>query len=364
MKKLLFVLAFIMCSSMSAMAYITNASGYIVAYVDGTTTNEDFTLLQLWESWADGDPLTRGDAGYKAEVKHYANVGPCLVALWSQNPTAAKHPQISPAPGWEHKGFWIEGARCNGLNFYEDYTTVSNMVVVTTGDGIYVYSSAEYWIADGNLIHANGSGQYGLVQSAVVNAVLTDIKWRNNVVTGPFSEGMRVYVVNDFFTSPRADVDMHHNTVYKSTTYGIRYVEHPAGPGTPKAEGDVSNNTVTDSGTQDYIFKNIYGGALNGTITGSHNASSDTSSRNVSVVGAITNVVSVDEFLDCAIYDLRLRPGSQYHGAGTYLASVPIDCIGDVRANPPTIGAFELTGMLRQMYITQHAKREEDYDYM
>jgi len=355
--KMLSAIATCILLAASALAYTTNSAGYIVSVVstDPTTPGYDTNSLQGWEDWADGDPLSRGDSKYAAEC-HSKGLGECVLSGWVNSQSQGDAPLVYAADTFRHPGFDNGvGAECGQINIQEDWTVVSNMVVRITAAskyGVIAGNSGQKWTVENCLLISEHSGSMDAVYlSALISSTKIDCYVKNCIITGPWQNGIHVYCVNDFFTSPRAELDVYYTSIDNSRGCGIKYTEQPSGPGTPRVDGLIYNVTATRNDTQDYFNENFYGSPNNGTVTGSHNADSDGTVTNVTSDSVLQNIVAANEFMAPDRGDLRLRADSQYFDAGTNLTSVTVDALGVARGDPPTIGAFEDAGTLSLIVI-------------
>jgi len=326
------VLLLAVSSAWAIEAKWTNGE-YVVYSLHATDTNAAFSTVAAAEAYLDDDPDGLGRQSYMLWCLS-GNLGSATFYGWSGTNNAEWHPIIVGAR---------LGAQCGGINVQVDYLSITGMIIhAGLGEsGVISANGGQNWTVDGcTIVATHTQATHGISLEVTPSAVNTNVTVQNCVITGPFSVGIYGYAGNDFGTNPRIQMNLYNNTVDGARVYGVQFTETVSGPGTPKAEGTVWNCSVTGSGTQDYRALNSYGGALNGTITASYDASGDTSVTNIASVGILTNVNPDAEFIGAEYGLMGLRVDSQFYGAGTNAVPITWDKDGKTRHDPPTIGAY------------------------
>jgi hypothetical protein len=173
---------------------------------DGTG---DFTSLQAWEDWADGDPSGTSNAAYWAECYKGGNLGAVNFGSWSDVATTTYYPKIYVADGQGHGGdptdgayiqtgsagvqatsgieaLWVSGLRIdiNG-SFSRNYkcidmcTTSTKFMLSQTVENCYIHSTSDGF-------NAGIFAGWAVTESGTTpkNVVI-----RNNIVENEYGDG-------------------------------------------------------------------------------------------------------------------------------------------------------------------------------
>jgi Right handed beta helix region len=225
------------------------------------------------------------------------------------------------------------------------YISVLNCSIYSNGSGSLatnghgIYNESSHLTVQGCAIHDNVG--YGINNDSSGDATFTGTVIRDNLIYNNGRSGQSAYGISDGWSTGS---QIYNNLLYNNQGGIIVY---------SKSSGAlVANNTI-------YNSSQIPGGggAGGGGIDLQYYASPPTVENNI-VYGnarAITdyggtgtptianNLSTNPSFVNSASTppNLQVQAGSSAISAGTYVAAVPLDILGNTRANPPTIGAYE-----------------------
>jgi hypothetical protein len=287
----------------------------------------DYTTLQAWEDWADGE----ANADQWAECYTGGDLGGLTIASWTATPDADNYPRIYAADGEEHGGDKTAGAYFSGagLSVATNYT----QVVGLRGDGkIFNGTSGSFLLFERCLSHDHVSvGFYMPRTFPGANATITI---RNclciDVATG-FQLGTKD-ALGGIIT-----LNVYNNTAYNCSAYGFQLQNKNFSAG--GATINLENNIAMGCG-DDFILSDTGG---DGVITSNNNLSDDDTADDFGGTGHVVNQTDTDVFTDPASDDYSLKDGSAAADAGKTIAAVTDDIIGTARPQGDAydIGAFE-----------------------
>jgi len=277
----------------------------------------DFTSLQAWEDWADGDPLGRGHAGYWAECYPTSDVlaaqslGEIHIAGWTQSPTATDHPRIYAADGYRPPGTVGESdiidpeagpyieitGYAEAIDVREPYVEIvalqieSPLSVPLGSPMIYVYAVTGI-VIDSCVLHCMDfdEGGWGIgIRAALwlADGMHQSFTLRNTAIYGPNHEGTAVdraiyiHAHGSGGGTATAEAVLHNNAVsrWNSTYYsgdsGLFLVTSQVDGTAVTLDVDLRNNIVAGCASGHcYVASEGAGTTLN--ITSQYNAASDT----------------------------------------------------------------------------------------
>lgn len=338
---------------------------------DGTG---DYTTLQAWEDWADGE----ANAGQWAECYAGGNLGALSISGWAGTPDGTNFPKVYTPTAERHDGSYGSGAYIEspGTNVPLTISNPNRIVI----DGLRlrrttVGGTASAWVAeiasgiqaDGFVIENclieqenNGPGIQVLSGSGSMSLGGTI---RNNIIVenkvgAAESFGISVIVTAAMFTTHGVTLNILNNTIVSPNSRyvnGIRLVRDGSALGsTANLTVTAKNNVAMGAGTADFVTATNTGtGVLS--MTASHNASSDATSDDWGATGAQNSLTASSQFVNVAS-DWNLKAGANLIDTGTDLSgsSVTTDYSGTVRSGTYDIGADEYVA---SAVISDHSNR-------
>jgi len=318
----------------------------------------DYTTLQAWEDWADGE----SNADQTAEC-YTGDLGVITFAGWTATPTVALHPIIIGASGNRHDGTnTVQGARI-----------VSSAAAITQHNFRYLEIEGLFFDFTGNvkscisvfnnvanttvtckvnqivLKRVNGShaqscginGESGNWPSGPrpVELIITNSYFQNAVGGGNQSAAIRTYGVDN---NPNCET---HLTVINCTVH----TSSPSFDGRGIQVAGNGGNWGLNSTTTMYNTA-VYGQGDNrtlsidgGTNTGSHNATSDGRATTYFPTSSIINRTAATDFTSMNSSPAVKTTGGLYQtGKNTSAEGVTKDIIGTSRFDAYEIGAWEV----------------------
>ncbi len=298
----------------------------------------DFTTLQSWEDWADGET----NAAQWAECYQGGDLGEVRLYLWSATITASDHPRIYAAPGHRHNAkdnnvgayiqvgssmsygieFYfigsgeVDGLRiidvpnaCTGINWVNNddnqEVLIENCLIITDGTattqlGIRIYTSVDSdGVVRNNIIYAKGTvanlrGGIELTGKPVDSTPITfDTKVFNNTVNGKIYRG---FVANLEAASGH------------TVTINVQ-----------------AQNNIATNASNCYDKREHGTGTMTLVTTGSsHNLSSDATGDDWGSTGSLINKSASDQFVD-PDEDWTLKSTADARRAGTDLSAEGFD---------------------------------------
>ena len=207
----------------------------------------DYTTLQTWESWADG----QGSADQWAECYDGGDLGEVSVQSWTATPSSTLYPRIYVAEGEGHDGTAASGGAYinhdgSQMTMSENYTRVEGLRIVSSINGRTMSLAGDGGqILDGCLI-INDYGSSGSWSDIYCSGVRTiPVIVRNNIIYGKDATRFGIY-----FYSNEASIDhyceIYNNTVDGCHNYGIQVRSVGATGWTAIVENNICTTNSTD----------------------------------------------------------------------------------------------------------------------
>jgi len=288
----------------------------------------DFTTLQSWEDYADGQTL----ASQWAEIYKGGDLGNLLIGFWTAIPTANDYPKVYAPLSERHggtistPGAFINADTANGIDVFRvNYVRIEGVTVYVQGNytGIYLVGDSggiDYCLVDSNMVVNDkaAAGGTGIVVYSFDNDP-TGVVVRNNIIYGKgiLSNGI---AVNAELVSI-VNVTLDNNTVCSCATRGQTVSEDSLKMGDSEVYLTSRNNVITGCGVDDYIWP------VQGGVTESkNNLSSDDTADDGGGTGHLIDEDPAYLFVNNNT-DARLRTGSNALNAGTTLSDFDWDAV-------------------------------------
>jgi len=323
----------------------------------------DYSTLQAWEDWADGET-----AAPWAECYTGGNLGACTVSGWVLSHSASVYGRIYAADGERHDGDIASGA-------YIDGGSTLNILTIASGhhffqlDGLrltHTNSNRDYFVnitsCKGVIIerclmietNSTSGHSYGIYYAPQSGTYADATIIRNNLIIqkGTFdsADGYAITIGCGGGAGSTFTVIIVNNTIVGSvcTHYGIRsyLVSGTVTSGTVV----IKNNVSADHDAVDFSLDTI----TNVTYTEEYNVSTDATATGT---GSIASESSADLFTDPSGDDYTPKTGSALidNGTDTSAYGVTVDMLGTTRGATYDIGAYEIAELAgNPWYYFQH----------
>jgi len=308
----------------------------------------DYTTLQAWEDWADGE----ANAQQTAECYSGGDLGPITFAGWASTASSTEHPKITVPLAERHGGSFSTGAYIDEQSssvIYLDfdanlpaYLEIEHLRILTAGNSAYAIWFSNEFISVASSITVRNClfwGLYGCFIMAVspTGAAMT-ATFENNI----FRETEHGIFLNSI--TAKGGIGNLTAAVYNCTIDGT---EGPPGHyGVQMLEiGGATFNVAVKNTVAEGLSAGgfaVTGGSPS--ITASNNASSDNTADDWGGSGHLVGLDPDDLFTDHDNGDFTLKNGSALIDAGADLSgSFTDDIAGNTRPSGDAfdIGAFE-----------------------
>lgn len=326
----------------------------------------DFTTLQAWEDWADGE----ASAAQWAECYTGGNLGAVVFSGWASTPDAGNRPKIYTPAAQRHVG--SDG----GATASVAGTVVSISVNYVWLDGVTLkYTSASNGTAIGVmasnvtvencLVLITGTGSASAVSCAPSSGTsYAGLLIQNNIFVDQISGSAGTYAAIDmtslcFGGTTAVTAVIYNNTIYSTAAkwkYGITAYRQQVAAGTANLTLTVKNNIAMGVLTGCYVTT-LNSGTGTLSITASYNLSSDATGDDWGATGAQISKTASSQFVNVASdWNLKLAADAIDTGTDLSASGVTTDYSGTTRSGTYDIGADEYVTPAAPAYI-DHCNR-------
>lgn len=344
-----------------ALISIVLLLGFMCGACDGAPTIKtikpagggDFTTLQDWENWADGESL--GD-GQWAECYSGSDLGVLTFSVWTDPPTTVDEVKIYAAEGERHnattgdKGAYVVAGAVYAISLsYMPFITIDG-IYFDQGAGYNIYATHAF--SNVGLVIKNCYFDMGVSRTimflartyGIAGGVDAEYTLYNNIFYSRSGTYATFGTIDLRFDSHdlgdvNGTINFYNNSVvaYNTAAGNCLYVLETSDTYTTTLDVNVYNNAIIADNDAFYIR------LANGTVTGDYNAASDTTPT--SDVGGTHNVESKSntDFWP-SDGDFTIDSDSDLYEAGTTIAGFSDDCLGLTRPQNTywDIGSVEL----------------------
>lgn len=306
----------------------------------------DYTTLQAWEDWADGEAA----ADQWAECYAGGDLGSVgLHGAWASTPSAGLYPKIYVAEGQGHEGDITAGAYSGGvfISALSYVQVVGLRITSASSDNVRISDSPTpiVGVVIQDCLSYNSAGNAGYycyqgVTDRDVEAVFINCMSVNDPAG--------FYIGADFVFSGGHFIQAHcyNCTVYGATSYGFRMFNGAFDTGGGLDSGGkvlVENCIAMESGTADFINSTSGTAGPDSYLITNNCLSSDSTADDFGGSDNIIDETDTDVFTDPDGDDFSLKAGSAAFNAGKTIVSVTEDVAGTSRPQGASydIGAFE-----------------------
>jgi hypothetical protein len=315
-----------------------------MATISTVGSGKDYSTLQLWEDWADG----QASAAQWAECYSGGTLGAVTIAGWTGTPSAVNYPKIYAAEGHRHDGTasLTNGAYCGTITLQEEYSQVDGMRVIQTGNtGI----NGARWV------HKISNCVVCVTVGAVAyTALYFAYSWTGTRTLEFDVENCLIYHISGtqsgtgigFYPSTTSgtltvNVNVLNCTIYNTRTTGIWWAGNESVAGSITFNITSTNNAVIGSGSNDYLASAAQG-TVTHNVTQTYCVSSDATADDWGGAGNVISQSAAACFGDPGVDNAPLAAGPISAGNGADLSGIfTTDALGVDRGSSWSIGALQ-----------------------
>jgi hypothetical protein len=296
----------------------------------------DYTLLQTWEDFADGEAT----ADQWAECYDGGDLGEVVISGWSSTPTAVIYPRIYTPLAERHNarddgtGAFISSTTGNSIVNYVNYVQIDGirMESTSTANSIISMVTSDGVIVENNLLiqksYANTANAIYIVDS---NPVSKTCDIQNNIVFGNGLLATGILILGIATTNPvETDSNIFNNTIIDVTSYGITGTKTETSD-TVTLNVVLRNNICGEGGLLDINWTNF------DSIVSTNNITSDGTSDDNGGEGNLVNKPGSSQLINRNTHARLLSSGEARDG-GVALGSFSTDALGTTRVAGGNVG--------------------------